>query len=137
MKRLGMGIFCLTLLALPAGAEPEDGGQKKYGVVHNIADDRQLERVGGIYEPEGLDKYMKRRFDGLGEQIGSVESRLAGLENQMAQILERLDAIEESASEGAKKKPSAASENPKPSAGSPGGRGVLVGASSRSVIVES
>lgn len=84
-------VFGIGACALTVYAQTGDGGQKKYGVVHNIAEDRQLERVGGIYEPEGIDKYMKRRFDALSDQIKSLDSRLSALESKTDEILKRMD----------------------------------------------
>jgi len=88
----GMMIFGLLaaaglILITAKGSEAQEGGQKKYGVIHNIADDRLVERVGGIYEPEGIDKYMKRKFD-------EVSAQIAGLERKMADVEQKLDSIE-------------------------------------------
>ncbi len=74
--------------ALAAFGEDDDeeahqAGLKKYGVIHNMADDRQVERVGGIYEPEGLDKYMKRKFDAVGSQIDALSSKIDQIEKKL------------------------------------------------------
>lgn len=134
--QLWLWMFVLASVLAPAAARAEDeGGQKKYGVIHNIAEDRQVERVGGIYEPEGIDKYMKRRFDDLAAQMNSLDSRLAQMESQIEQILKKVEALPVDDKKTA--------ENPKEKApearlsGVSPGRGVLVGSSGRTEIVES
>lgn len=79
------GAFILISMTPPAF--PEDGGEKRFGVIHNIAEDRKVERVGGIYEPEGLDKYIKRRLD-------AVDSKLETLSSGLAEANMKLDAIQ-------------------------------------------
>ncbi len=68
-------IFSLGTLSLggPAFAEDADQGVKKYGVVFDIASDRRVEKAGGIYQPEGLDKYIKRLTDDLAARITALE----------------------------------------------------------------
>jgi len=82
-----LAVFCLAAMSSGgAHAEDESGGQKHYGVIHNIAEDRQVERVGGIYEPEGIDKYMKRRFDAIDERLTALESRFGEVLAQLEEI---------------------------------------------------
>jgi hypothetical protein len=57
-------------------AEDTIKGVKAHGVIHNIAEDRRIEKIGGLYEPEGVDKYMKRHFDKINERIRSLEQQL-------------------------------------------------------------
>lgn len=66
--------------------EVQDGGVKSHGVIHNIAEDRKVERIGGIYEPEGLDKYMKRKFDAMSEKIDSLEAKVDQLTQEVQKI---------------------------------------------------
>jgi len=84
-----LGTVCLGVLILAgpvAASEAEEGGLKKYGVIHNIASDRQVERVGGIYEPEGLDKYVQRKFDEVYARLDELENRLAGIEKSIEAV---------------------------------------------------
>lgn len=120
-------------ISTQAWAQEGDGGQKKYGVVHNIAEDRLVERVGGIYEPEGIDKYMKRRFDDLAAQINRLDSRMAQMESQIARILK----IAEAAVSEDEASSVSSSQRPEPdSSPAAGGRGILIGSSGRTEILE-
>ncbi len=67
--------------------EVKTTGVKKYGFVHNIAEDRKLVKVGGLYEPEGLDLYMKRLFDGLETRIRKLEDKIDSLEKRVVAAL--------------------------------------------------
>ena len=88
-RRFFTCLICLSLLTgfsgFHADADDEEG-VRKYGVVHNIAEDRQVVKVGGIYEPEGLDKYMKRRFDEVVSKLGNLENQIAKLEEQFKDL---------------------------------------------------
>lgn len=128
----GLVIGAALLISAQVWAQEGDGGQKKYGVIHNIAEDRLVERVGGIYEPEGIDKYMKRRFDDLAAQINRLDSRMAQMESQIARILQ----IAEAAVSEEDVSTAASSQRPAPAAQA-GGRGILVGSSGRTEILES
>ena len=66
-----------------AATEDVEAGVKSHGVVHNIAEDRQIERIGGIYQPEGLDKYMKRKFDAMSQKIGELENKVDQLTEEV------------------------------------------------------
>jgi hypothetical protein len=80
-------LLLLTGIYGSASAQEEtDKGVKKFGTVHNIADDRRIEKIGGLYEPEGLDKYMKRLFDGLQARIAGIETQVARMEKQLQEI---------------------------------------------------
>jgi hypothetical protein len=91
-------VFCLAVVLLSASAlihsaraiaeENADEGVLKHGVLHNIAEDRKVINVGGRFEPEGLDIYLKRRLDALTSQIEAAESRLS---NQLGSVDKRLD----------------------------------------------
>jgi len=84
---LGFVIVLALLLINPFEVCSEDSGVKSKGIVHNIAGDRLVERVGGLYQPEGLDKYMKRRFDQLEDRLGELENQMG----EMLTILQKLD----------------------------------------------
>lgn len=136
MKKEVFGVVLAVFAAVsfPAWAQEADEGLKKYGVIHNIADDRKVERVGGIYEPEGIDKYMKRRFDELAAQINALDSRMANMEFQVARILQIAEAaVEEDGSAASSGRRPAAAEAPAQT----GGRGILIGSSGRTEILES
>lgn len=66
--------------------ENDNSGVVRYGVTHNIAEDRKVEKVGGIYEPEGLDKYMKRKFDDLEAKIEGLAEKIEGLTRSIKDI---------------------------------------------------
>jgi len=68
------------------GEEKEDKGIEHYGFVHNIAEDRQVEKIGGIYEPEGLDKYVKRHFDLLRQRSDVLEEKVDKISDQLKEI---------------------------------------------------
>jgi hypothetical protein len=68
-------------------------GVKKYGVVHNIAEDRIFENIGGLHEPEGLDKYMKRHFDSLQLKINELSGEIRALTMQVNDVKKKLDVI--------------------------------------------
>lgn len=89
IKLLAMtGILCL-FTAGPVWADADENknsGVSRYGVTHNIAQDRKVEKVGGIYEPEGLDKYMKRKFDDLEAKINGLAEKIEGLTRSVKDI---------------------------------------------------
>ena len=64
----------------------EIGGVTAYGVIHNIAEDRKIEQIGGTYEPEGLDKYMKRKFDELGARLDQMNHRIQNIETKISNL---------------------------------------------------
>jgi len=68
-------------------------GVKKYGIVHNIAEDRRVEKVGGLYEPEGLDIYVKRHLDSLAAEIKGLESRLDAMNKKIDEVSGLLQAL--------------------------------------------
>lgn len=85
---VGKSAYCETT------PEKVNGGIKHHGVVFNVADDRLIERIGGIYEPEGLDKYVQRRFDvidktliDLGKSITEIKEEL----NEISLVLKKMD----------------------------------------------
>ncbi|MBI3306656.1 MAG: hypothetical protein HYZ84_02460 [Candidatus Omnitrophica bacterium] len=87
-KKWILGVFVLSLI-LPgvANAQNEkDAGVKSYGVIHNIAEDREVEKVGGIYEPEGLDKYMKRKFDEVNVKMNAISVKIDALTASLKDI---------------------------------------------------
>jgi hypothetical protein len=79
--------------------EDEDTGVLSHGVVHNIAEDRKVIRVGGKYEPEGLDFYIQRHFEDLTERMRALEAKLDAIESELqslrADLLTRSEGGEE------------------------------------------
>lgn len=86
--------IALLLLSVPhLFAQEEEGEVRVNGVVFNIASDRRVEKVGGIYEPEGLDKYFKRylvemnaRLDRMEAQIGTLNEKLDRISADIAKM---------------------------------------------------
>lgn len=83
-------LTALAVLTLPGFVSAQSGGVKKHGVVYNIAEDRQVEKVGGIYEPEGLDKYMQRRFDALENRMSQIEDQIGKMHADLNKSLEEI-----------------------------------------------
>ncbi len=105
MRQAGLKIYTVFLAAflvaqsgilLAEDQMAQDSGIRKYGVVHNIADDRKVEKVGGIYEPEGLDKYLQRRLDDVTARLDEFSEKL----NKIDQKLESLSLQSRTASDG-------------------------------------
>jgi hypothetical protein len=63
-----------------AWAEEESHGVLASGVIHNIAPDRKVEKIGGIMQPEPLDTYLKRLFDELFIKMDQMDQRLQKIE---------------------------------------------------------
>lgn len=90
------GSAALPVLRLHA----DEAGEKRYGVVQNIAEDRKVERVGGIYEPEGLDKYMKRRFDAMDSRLDELNAKMDDLGARLDKALKGLEKENKEAAPG-------------------------------------
>ncbi len=81
---LMMGLAMLSAgAAAPLQAEEKENGVLAGGVVHNIASDRKVEKIGGILQPEPLDLYLKRLFLELSQQMTRIENRLENIEKNM------------------------------------------------------
>jgi len=91
-------LFFLTAGILALSARAENGGVKKYGEIHNIAEDRQIEKVGGIYEPEGLDKYMQRRFDAMDARISQIQAQIGQMQAEIMRELDKIKADQKNSS---------------------------------------
>ncbi len=61
----------------------KDESVKSVGVAWNMASDRRIENDGGLYQPEGLDKYMKRYFDQFNAKIDQLIERTDRLEKKI------------------------------------------------------
>lgn len=77
-------------LAQAAESSEPDQGVKRNGVVFNISPDRRIEKVGGIYEPEGLDKYVDRRMREISQRIDSLDAQVEKTNAKLDQILAQL-----------------------------------------------
>ena len=64
----------------PAWSDDESHGVLAGGVIHNIAADRKVEKIGGIMQPEPLDFYLKRLFDELSKKMDQMDLRLQNIE---------------------------------------------------------
>lgn len=75
------------LLAVgPVFANDDSDSVKVNGVTFNIAKDRKIEKVGGIYEPEGIDKYVDRRVSELSDRLQQMEAKM----NETNQKLDKI-----------------------------------------------
>lgn len=90
LKNIFLAIFLFLALCSLALAE-EQVGVKSNGVTFNIASDRKIIKVGGVYQPEELDSYMKRRFD-------DIQIQLQQIQQSQKEIKERIQNIEFSSS---------------------------------------
>ncbi|MBU9889687.1 MAG: hypothetical protein KTQ49_07455 [Candidatus Omnitrophica bacterium] len=80
--------------AFAADVSSEDQGVRRLGVTWNIAEDRRIENDGGLYQPEGLDKYMKRLVDGLSARIDRLAQENQALEGKIDQLIRQTEMIE-------------------------------------------
>lgn len=69
-------------------ASDKDASVRKLGVAWNIAQDRKMENISGVYEPEGLDKYMKRYFDQLSSKMDQLSAKVDKLSAQVTVLQE-------------------------------------------------
>ena len=80
----------------------KDEGVTSHGVVFNIAKDRKVEKVGGLYEPEGLDKYVDRKVSELSERMARFEAQLDQTNSKLDEISKKLSAMTSAASPATK-----------------------------------
>lgn len=75
----------MTLCLIPQAwtEDEETHGVLANGVVHNIAPDRKVEKIGGIMQPEPLDVYLKRLFDDLSKKLDMMDQRLQNIETSV------------------------------------------------------
>lgn len=98
--RKGVAVFVfVAVLGISSGARAvmdsseKDASVRKMGVAWNIAEDRKVENIAGVYEAEGLDKYMKRYFDELSAKIDGLSMKVDKLLEQVAQIDSKTSAL--------------------------------------------
>jgi len=77
------------------GQAIDESGVKLKGVVHNIAEDRLVERVGGRYEPEGLDKYMQRKFERLTAELESVSVKVDAMSRDIKEMKSMIEGMKQ------------------------------------------
>ena len=70
-------------------ASEKDASVRKLGVAWNIAEDRKMENIGGVYEPEGLDKYVKRYFEQLSSKVDQLIEQSNRLEKKVDELLSK------------------------------------------------
>ena len=97
-KTLAVGLvlflsIAVTSIFVHAQDENGQGGVKSHGVVHNIAEDREVINVGGAYEPEGLDKYMKRKFDDVTAKVATLESKVDELSSDIKKLNSNIESM--------------------------------------------
>lgn len=81
-------------VAVAADVPSEDQAVQKVGVAWNMAKDRKIENDGGLYQPEGLDKYMRRLVDELSARIDQLAQQNRALESKIDRLLQQNDEIE-------------------------------------------
>lgn len=87
---IGMTLFFL----LSSGAlladnyvSDKDESVKKMGVAWNIAEDRKIANYAGIYQPEGLDIYMKRHFDLFTAKLDQLSMEINQLQKKVDSLM--------------------------------------------------
>ena len=87
---LGAACVCASSRAMAnMEASEKDVSVRKMGVAWNIAEDRKMENSGGVYQPEGLDKYMKRYFDELSAKVDQLAEQNNRLEKKVDELLSK------------------------------------------------
>ena len=96
--KVGLGAVVLllglssTLIADTNGSQPNTS-VKKYGVAWNVAEDRKIENINGVYQPEDLDKYMKRYFEQLFSKVNELSAKMDRLSDQVMQVDAEIKAL--------------------------------------------
>jgi hypothetical protein len=85
-----LGIMGVSSLAMAEwDSSGKDTSVRRSGVSWNIAEDRKMENNRGIYEPEGMDKYMKRYFDQLLMKIDQLAEQNNRLEKKVDELVSK------------------------------------------------
>ena len=79
------------MLRADSGVSNQDESVKKLGVAWNIAEDRKIGNYAGIYQPEGLDVYMKRYFDQFSAKIDQLTQKIGQLSEQSNRLEKKVD----------------------------------------------
>jgi len=88
------GSFLFTGLSAAEDVSSEDQGVQKVGVSWNMAKDRKIENDGGLYQPEGLDKYMRRLVDELDAKVDQLIQQNGILEKKIDMLLQQNENLE-------------------------------------------
>ena len=99
MKRNKFFIGCLlsvifsavsTMAFADSPVSSNDESVKRVGVAWKVAQDRKIENDGGLYQPEGLDKYMKRYFDQIMEKLDRLSEQNDRLEKKLEELTSKV-----------------------------------------------
>ena len=82
----------LALMLVPIAWADENStnrspGVKVNGVLIDMANDRKVDTVGGIAQPEDLSRYVQRKVNGVSDQVVALQNKVNRLEEQMNNIL--------------------------------------------------
>ena len=86
---VGAGVLLLGISSgslVLADTPQKDSSVKRYGVAWNVAEDRKFENINGIYQPEDIDKYMKRYFEQLFAKVSELSMKMDSLSAQVVQL---------------------------------------------------
>lgn len=72
------------------GSSENDASVRQLGMAWNMADDRKMENIAGVNEPEGLDKYMQRYFVQFSSKLDALSAKIDQLSQQVAKMSEQL-----------------------------------------------
>jgi hypothetical protein len=64
-------------------------GVRSKNVIFDVADDRRIEVRGAFQEPESIDKYMKRKFEALQEELKLIREKLDVMQKQLDTIAKK------------------------------------------------
>jgi len=95
---LGVGIMLVGVSfgrVVFADGPEKDASVKRYGVVWNVAENRKFENINGVYQPEDLDKYMKRYFEQLLAKTSELSMKIDSLSGQVAQLEAQIKTLSE------------------------------------------
>ena len=90
---LMMATFIFLICTVSNAEEQSDQkleGVTKYGVTHNVAPDREIVSVGGRYEPEGIDFYLKKKFDAMETKMDKLIEEIDNTKKELKQTNERV-----------------------------------------------
>ncbi len=77
-------------VSFAADDKKENESVKVNGIVFNIAKDRKIEKIGGVYEPEGIDKYVDRRMSEMTERLQRIEIQLDETNKKLDKVFTQL-----------------------------------------------
>ncbi len=79
--------------AFAADNADQENGVKVNGVVFNISKDRKIEKVGGVYNPEGLDKYVDRKVTEMTERLQKIEAQIDESNKKLDKLTEQISLL--------------------------------------------